>query len=208
MLAIILLSALWLYPFFSFILLWRTREDILLRKRIIFIALIITALTIIGFQTDIATTISALNWLLFTGIYFTFCLLLWLTVFIKNRMLKIAGLIFTGLVYGMIYFITFMGSLGIAMALDEMAPRKEQWLTGRLIYHEIRIGDVFSSKRGKRIEIYRTSPWLPLVKWRILTKEYHNPVAYPGTFEVDYRKKEKTLYLHTDGLADTLKVEK
>jgi hypothetical protein len=192
---IIILGAIWCYPIITYFLLWFTRKNTLLRKRIVYTSLIITGLTAIGILTDISTTVAAIDWILLTSIYFTFTLLLWLTLFIKNKLIRIPAIIIAGIIFGVCYLMGSVGALGIGFVAYGFETRKEQWLTDGIIYKETPLGNALSDYRGKKVEIYKTIPWFPIIEWKTQTKKYYNLIVYQKTLHTDYRPAEKKLYL-------------
>ena len=111
-------------------------------------------------------------------------------------------------------FSTF-GILGVGFVLGEYDTSCETRISKNLIYKETPLGNAISDYRGKRVEIYKTISWLPIIEWRILNKEYYNVIPYLNRLNVDYHPETKTIYLNAEEISagkienwvDTLKLK-
>jgi hypothetical protein len=88
---LIILIVLWTYPIVSLILLRLTKNKPTIRKRIFNVSFILTGLSFFSLLTNISTTLTQLDWVLFSSIYFSTSLVLWWTQFQINKPLKIIG---------------------------------------------------------------------------------------------------------------------
>ena len=191
----IILIALWTYPVLTFVLAKSVTNNITLKKRLIKLTLIITGLSISGLITHISTTIKAVDWVLVTSIYFSICLFLWLFYFYKNRAFKILAIIVMVVVYSFGYILGSVGVLGIGFISAEYDTNIEKPISNGLIYKETILGNAISDYRGKRVEIFKTLPWFPIIEWRILHKEYYNFIPFRNELHVDYHPETNTIYL-------------
>ena len=148
-----------------------------------------------GLITNISTTIKAIDWILITSIYFSVCLFLWLSYIHKNRILKVLAIIGMVGVYSIGYLSGTVGALGVGFVSAEYDTKVEKWIGNGLIYKETTLGNAISDYRGKRVEIFKTISWLPILEWRILNKEYYNFITYGNVLKVDYHSDTKTIYL-------------
>ena len=192
---LVILVALWTYPILTLFLARLTTNKITFRKRLIKLTLIVTGLSIIGLITNISTTIKAVDWILVTSIYFSVCLFLWLIYYHKNKFLKVLAIIVMVVVYSLGYFLGSVGALGVGFVSAEYDTNAEKWIGNGLIYKETTLGNAISDYRGKRVEIYKTISWFPIIEWRILNKEYYNIITYRNDLNVDYHSDTKTIYL-------------
>ncbi len=192
--AFIILFSLWTYPIISLLVLQLTKNKKALRMKIIYVSLLLSCITVLALFINISTTLSILDWLLLSGIYFSIALILWWTIFQPNAILKILATIAMIVIFGADYFLGTVGILGIGMAVSEFESDSEKWLADGIIYKEASMGNAVSDYRGKRIEIYKTIPWLPLIEWRIEKKDYLGFI-YDQPFIVDYNSHDNKIYL-------------
>jgi hypothetical protein len=215
---LIILIALWTYPIITLVLARLTKNRIIFRKRLIKITLIVTGLSIFGLITNISTTIKAVDWILVTSIYFSTCLFLWLSYYHFNKILRILAIVGMIGVYTVGYISGTIGALGVGFVIGEYDTKTDKWIGDGLIYKETPLGNAISDYRGKRVEIYRTISWIPIIEWRIMHKEYYNFITYGNDLKVEYQPDTKTIYLSaTENLrkgsnleiwSDTLKLGK
>lgn len=192
---LIILFSLWIYPILSLVLLRLTKDRRQIRKKIWRISFMLSAIAILGSFTHISTTLSEIDWLIISSIYFTISLILWWTQFQYNRFLKAAGILGMVFIFASGYFAGTAGALGVGFAVAEMEATTEQWLDDGIIYKEVTLGNAISDYRGKRVEIYRTIPFFPFIEWRTQKKEYFNLSVCRNPLIVDYRFPENKLYL-------------
>ncbi len=190
---LIILFGLWIYPIICLILLWVTKNKSTVRKRLFYVAFILTGLTLFGLLTNVSTTLSELDWILVSIIYFSVSLVLWWTQFQTNKLLKIMGVISMIFIFGLGYFFGTVGVLGVGFVVSEYETDIEKWLGDGLIYKEFALGNAISDYRGKRIELYKTISWMPIIEWRIQKKEYFNLITKNLT--IDYKPNENKICL-------------
>jgi hypothetical protein len=177
----------------------------------------ITGLTIIGILTNVSTTSTLLDWILVSGIYLTVSLVLWWTQFQANKALRILGFVSTSAVFSVGYLVGSVGVLGVVFVVGNYAVDSQQWLPNGLIYKESILGNAVSDYRGRKVEIYKTIPWIPIIEWRIKEKEYRNIITYQKKLDVRYSQTTNEIYLstsmefgegiHPEYWSDTLKLE-
>jgi len=118
-------------------------------------------------------------------------------------------------VFGIGYISSTFGILGVGFVLGEYDTSVETRISKNLIYKETSLGNAISDYRGKRVEIYKTISWLPIIEWRILDKEYYSVIPYLNRLNVVYLPETKTIYLNAEEIsagkietwADTLKLK-
>jgi hypothetical protein len=169
----------------------------------------LTALAFFGLLTDISTTLSELDWIIVSTIYLTISLVLVWTQFQKNKILKIIGIIAIIIVFGIGYLFGTIGVIGVGFIVGECTVDYEKRLENGIIYKESRLGNAISNHRGKKVEIYKTIPWFPIIEWKILSKEYYCYFSFPtnNNYEVidfdvvtaiptiEYKSTENRIYL-------------
>jgi len=193
---LIILIGLWTYPIISFIVLWLTKNRLELRRQLIIASSILTALAFFGLATNISTTLSELDWLIVSTIYLTISLTLAWTQFQKNKILKVFGIIAMVLVFGVGYLSGTIGALGVGFVVGEYDTEYEEWLGGGIIYKESTLGNAVSDHRGKKVEIYKTISWLPLIEWRTEVKEYKEYITIMTTpLTIVYKPEDNKIYL-------------
>lgn len=116
--------------------------------------------------------------------------------------------------FGLGYISGTVGALGVGFVVAEYDTDTEKWLGDGLIYKETSLGNAISDYRGKRVEIYKTISWFPILEWRTQKKEYFNLITYGNKLTVEYKPTENKIFLstsmlwgkdkHTENWADTL----
>lgn len=216
---LIILIGLWTYPIISFIVLWLTKNRLELRRQLIIASGILTVLAFLGLATNISTTLSELDWLVVSTIYLTISFALAWTQFQKNKILKVFGIIAMVLVFGGGYLSGTIGALGVGFVVGEYDTEYEEWLGDGIIYKESTLGNAVSDHRGKKVEIFKTISWLPLIEWRTEVKEYKEYITIMTTpLTIDFKPEENKIYLSASmwwehdkkniNWADTLIIEK
>lgn len=216
---LIILFGLWTYPIISFIVLWLTKNRLELRSQFLIISSLLTVLAFIGLLTNISTTLSELDWFIVSTIYLTASFALAWTQFQKNKIWKVIGIIAMVLVFGVGFLSGTIGALGVSFVVGEYDTEYEEWLGDRIIYKESTLGNAVSDHRGKKVEIYKTISWLPLIEWRTDVKEYKEYITIMTTpLTIDYKPEDNRIYLSASmwweqdkkniNWADTLSIEK
>lgn len=119
---------------------------------------------------------------------------------------------------GIGYLSGTIGALGVGFVTAELEADREKWLGNGVIYKEFSLGNAISDYRGKKVEIYKTMKWLPVIEWRVRDKNYYNLIVYSKPFTVNYMPAEQKIYLSLStqwgkekkvyNWADTLLLEK
>ena len=197
MASFIILGALWSYPILTYFILRLTKERQNYRNSIFWVAVSAACLTSISILTSISTTLKELDWLFLTSIYFLVCLMLWRTQFQANKILKWTGKIATIAVFAIGYLFSTIGALGTVLAIGQFETDREKWLDDGLIVKEQTLGNAISDYRGKRIEVYKTLKWFPIVEWQLQEKSYYNLATYLQPLTINYKPSENRIYLST-----------
>lgn len=192
---LIILFALWLYPIAGFFLLHWTHRKPNSTKYIFLTIAGIAVVSVLGLRTYISTTVSALDWICVTSVYLFLSLLLWYTQFQPNKWVKGIGFAAAALVFTAGYVTGTLGALGVGAVTSELDTDREVWLNDGLIYKEYSLGNATSDYRAKKVEIYQTIPWFPIVEWRIDHKVYDEWRIHTAPLKVDYKAAEKKLLL-------------
>lgn len=192
---LITLMALWTFPIFGYIALRLTRKRLDARRKIIKICFALNTLAAFGLLTTISTTRKEIDWIIVSSLYLTPCILLWFANECGNKLIKVVTTITMIGLFGIGYFSGTVGALGVGFVTAEYSPRVEKWLGDGTIYKETLLGNAISDYRGKRIEIYKTIPWLPILEWRIIKKEYFNLITYAQELTIDYKPDQQKIYL-------------
>ncbi|MGB3923552.1 MAG: hypothetical protein ACOXZQ_14080 [Bacteroidales bacterium] len=209
------LIALWTYPIITFIIVKIAINKSQFKRAVNISTAIITILTLLGLVFNVSTTIKLIDWIALTSTYFSVCLILWYFFFSKMKLIKILSILGMVVVFGIGYISSTFGILGVGFVLGEYDTSVETRISKNLIYKETSLGNAISDYRGKRVEIYKTISWLPIIEWRILDKEYYNVIPYLNRLNVVYLPETKTIYLNAEDIragkietwADTLKLK-
>jgi hypothetical protein len=183
------------YPIAALLLVGLTKKKPRIRKKVFLACFAANILALFGLLTNITTTWTAFDLAIVSGFYLTVCLLLWLGWEWRNSIIKVLSLLAMICVFGMGYISGTVGVLGIGFATNEMEPDVEKRFDDGLIYKETALGNALTDYRGKKVEVYRTIPWLPLLERRILEKDYFNVVTYLSALSVKYKPAENKIYL-------------
>ena len=193
---LIILIGLLTYPIISFISLWLTKNRPGLRKQIFYTSSFLTVLALFGLLTNISTTFSELDWFIVSTVYLTISLLLAWTQFQKNKVLKVLGIVIMVLVFGLGYFSGTIGALGVGFVVAEYETEYEECLGDGIIYKESTLGNAISDHRGKKVEIFKTISWFPIIEWRTEVREYHDYITIMTTpLTVEYKSEKNEIYL-------------
>jgi hypothetical protein len=193
---LIILLALWTYPIISLLFFWLTKNRLGLRKQVFTISSILTILAILSLLTNISTTLSELDWVILSTIYFTISLGLIWTQFQKNKLLKILGFVALFIVFSFGYLCGTIGALAVGFVVSEYDTEYEDWLGDGIIYKEMLLGNAVSNERGKKVELSRTIPWFPIIEWHIQTKIYNEYTPMITTpLRIEHKPEQKKIYL-------------
>jgi hypothetical protein len=193
---LITLISLWSFPIVGFFIYYLTKKRIPIRKKILTILLITNLLAVFGLLTNISTTLIELDWIIVSSLYLTVCALLWVSNGLKNKIIKTISVIAMVCIFGLGYFSGTAGVLGVGFITAEYTPEVEKWLGNGIIYKETPLGNAVSDYRGKRVEVFKTIPWLPIIEWRITNKVYEEYITIMTTpLTINYRPDEQKIYL-------------
>lgn len=212
---IIILVAIWTYPILGFLLFRFTKPDEVIRKRIIGIVAGISITAVIGYLVNISTTSTEFDWLFFTIPYLLISIFLWWAFYQKSKAIKSLAVFGMALIFGLGYFLGSVGILGIGLGIGDYQTDAETWYDNGFIYKETSLGNAIADYRGKRVEISKTIPWLPILEWEVKTKKYFGRAVYKNRLEVEFNSNKKEFYLSTidqfkdstEFWTDTLKIE-
>ena len=161
-----ILIALWTYPIAAFIIAILTKNKSQSKRTVITITATITGLSTLGFIFKVSTTIKLIDWIAITSIFFFVCIALWY-YYSKNKLIKALSVLAMVVVFGISYLSSTIGILGVGFILGDYETTNETHISKNLTYKETILGNAISDYRGKRIEIYKTISWFPIIEWRI-----------------------------------------
>jgi hypothetical protein len=188
-----------LYPVIGYYLVRLTKAKPFLGKLMVR-TLTITSVLIVLFGLAHTITISQnLNWFLITSVYLTISILLWLTQFSGNRVIKKLGKGIRMLSFGFGYLAATLGFFFIMIVSLQLDTDQRKWLTDDLIYKERNIGQgPDPSLRLKEVEVFQRVKWFPLLATRIIAKTYDDWDGLLGKqLDVSYSQSDETLYLQS-----------
>jgi hypothetical protein len=190
-------ASLLLYPILGRIYVKQTSKNSKSPKRVAWALSIISILVLLGLLTHIVTISQNLNWFLVTSIYLTISVLLWLTQSNTKRIVKNTGTMLQFAIFGFGYLAATFGFLFILLTSWDLDTDQRKWLTDNLIYKERNIGQGLDpSVRIKKVEIYKTVQFLPLLAYRIQSKIYEEwDFPLKKDLDVTYSAKDQTVYL-------------
>ena len=106
------------------------------------------------------------------------------------------GFIAIFIVFGFGYLSGTIGALGVGFVIGEYDTEYEDWVGGGIIYKESLVGNAVADHRGKKVELYKTIPWLPILEWKIQEKTYTEYVRCVSTPSIiNYKPKDNKIYL-------------
>lgn len=190
----IILIALWLYPIINYVLIRNTLNNIKLQRQVALATVFCSIIIILCIIFKISTILPTLDWWLFTQIYFTISLVLWLGWYQKIRLLKwISG---AGMlcIFGFGYLSATVGILGMGFIMTEYTPTFKKNISDKLVYAETRLGSAVSDYRGKKVEVYQQLAF-PLLERQILQKNYYDWLFFAEEWKIQYNPAEQKIYL-------------
>lgn len=193
----IVITALWICPFLSYIIYQLTKGKPVLLKRVLWSLIVLDLLAIVGMRVGVSTLSTEINWVIITTIYLTISLLFWILQDHKNKLIKVTTIIlmlfafFFGMSAGSI------GALGTAFILGEYEAKMSKKITASLTYTEFTLGNALNDYRGKRIEIAKKIAFFPVLQYLIVKKEYYDINAYAHELNVNYSQDKNILVLST-----------
>jgi hypothetical protein len=168
-----------------------------IQKRISMALLTILLPTIFGILTQTITIFTNLNYFLATFLYFIVSYFLWLTFFHTDKIVKLLVKISMFSVFGFGGILATLGFFFLFILSSELTPIQDIWVADNLVYKERNIGSgPDPDERLKRIEIYKTYDWCPIIAQRIQNREYDDWDGNLGpVLDTKYNAETKKLYL-------------
>ncbi len=159
--------------------------------------LIILSSTLLGFFTQTITIFDNLNYFLAAFTFFVFSYFLWLALYNTDKIVKSVVKVTILSVFGFGGILATLGCIFLLIYSIETTPFQNFWIADNLIYKEWNLGSgPDPDERMKRIEIFKTYRWCPIIAKRIQIREYEN---WEGNLsprlEARYRVKTKKIYL-------------
>lgn len=193
---IITIITLLTFPIIGFSIFSLTKNKIDIRNKVLWILFAADLFAIAGLLTNVSTTLTELDWIIVSSLYLTICTLLWIAFGLKNKIIKAISILVMICVLGLSYLSGTIGALGLRFITAEYTPEIEQWLGNGIIYKETSLGNAISDYRGKRVEIFQTISWLPIIEWRVTSKVYETYITIMTTpLTVNYKPNEDKIYL-------------
>lgn len=169
----------WTYPIVAY---YVVRRDVLRGFALASLGIIL----LMG--VGISTQWSAVNWVIFSVVYFTIYLLLWWTQFFGGKVLKWVCRLPLYLLLGINYLMCTVGVFSMAIFFNFL-PAQVVQVDRYTCVKEYRLGKGLSDIQGIRVEVLKTVPWLPFIQRKVYDKEYGLPV-----FDADYSPVRKEVY--------------
>lgn len=192
---IISILALWIYPLFGLAITYRFKNKPKLKKWVYISSFSLSGIAIIGYLTQISTTSTAIDWFILSTLYLSTSLIICWIHSNRRLIVKIAAVILMIGVFGPGYLISTIGFLGLGFIVGEYETTNEKWMEDGIIYKEVTLGNAISDYKGKRVELFKTIPWFPIIEWKIQEKEYFNIITYMNELDVVYNSEKKEIYL-------------
>jgi hypothetical protein len=154
----------------------------------------------------VSSTSDHIDMLAFSVIYLTISICLWIMMLEKSFAVKIVSVILMFFVFGVGYFISTVGVLGLGFAMD-VYPERTVNIGKNLVCKEVPLGNALTDSRGKVIEIYKTLSDLPVLEWKITEKYYPGMAANISDVNYSFNEKDSVLtlrFLNEDKRFDTI----
>lgn len=190
---VIVLAALWIYPVLSLFIMLPLKERPKARMVMLIIFAVPAMIGVIGYLSGYSTTNENADWLLVSSIYFFICLMIWRIVLHSNIWIRITGIVFALIIFGIGYFNGSMNFLGIAYRMGEYEHNGKIAIDDRLSYTESVIGNATSDYRGKRIEIFANPEHMPFLEYPVCEKSYTDIAQFSTPARVSYNKEANTV---------------
>lgn len=192
---IAVLIALLVYPVSGMLSISLTKQNLVLRKKLIAVPLIISLITLLGMLMGISTVSSTLNGILATVIYLSFSQLLFLIYSIKRLVIKITATVIMIAVFGLGYITATIGILGLGFVIGDIEPDRVISLNDGILYRQYNQGNAISDYRNIEIVISKKIKFLPFLAHDIFSKHYAEEFHYSNTVNLELQKKgEPALY--------------
>ncbi|NDV69091.1 hypothetical protein [Dysgonomonas sp. 25] len=184
------------YPLIGLWLVNLTERKPKAKKRLLVVLFSVSFFGIAGFLTGISTISLLVDLLFLSALYMVIPVLLWKISYSKKKWLGILGILsFVGF-YIVSFFVGFVAL--IAMVAGNYIPDLDRKINGGYSYKETHLGAAVSNYRGRRIEIYKTIPFLPFLERKVAEKEYYTNSSFSDSFplsedmiiEYDARREE------------------
>lgn len=115
------------------------------------------------------------DYILPTGIYFGYCLLIFYSLKIKNKLLKFSTFILGLIPVGLGFIAATFGIFGIMMLSGGIGTTKSVAINDKIYFREYVLGDPTEADGGKTIKIYKPITFLPFIEKEILSEDMSYP---------------------------------
>lgn len=190
---LIVLGALWIYPILSLFIMLPLRERPKARKVFLIIFAIPALIATIGFFSGYSTVNENTDWYFVSSIYFFICLLIWRLALHSRTWIKVIGILFAVITFGVAYFNASVGVLGIAFVMSEYEHEGKIALTDNLSYTENVIGNATSDYRGKRIEIFSSPQTFSFLEHSVYERSYTDIQQFAHPVKAVYDSTENAV---------------
>lgn len=199
---LITLISLWINPILGFALTRITKNKSRPRDYLTLTFVAVFIIQVISIVFDITFTSITVDFIFTSIFYLGICFTIWVLVFNKKKILKVAGTILAVVIFSLNYLSGTVGALGVGFVLYDWEANQEIKLEDNFIYKEISLGMALDDFRGKRVEIFKKVGFFPIER-KIIEKSYYNEIPWSiKKLIVEYNSETKEVYLFG---VDTLK---
>lgn len=190
------------------------------------------ALVSLALFTNVSTSSDAVDWVFLGLFYLAICILLWLGTSKKNKVSLILCSVLLVILFGLSYFFSTMGFLGVAFIVGEFEPSRSVRINGTTLYREYGRGNATVATGGSEVSLFTSFRWFPFVEREFFSKQYvsgfettnehkqerlttpenspinNTPTFYGTNFELTYDTTKNDLILSYKQTRDTLHLDR
>lgn len=182
--------------------------------------------------TNVSTSSDAVDWVFLGLFYLAVCVLLWLGTSGKNKISLIFSSVLLVILFGLSYFFSTMGLLGVAFIVGEFEPSRSVRINGSTLYREYGRGNATTATGGTEVSLSTSFWWFPFVEREFFSKQYisgfdktndnkqerfttpenspinNTPTFYGANFKLTYDTTKSDLILSYEQTRDTLHLDR
>jgi hypothetical protein len=222
---LISLIALWVNPIICFVISRQTKSKPDQRKKFFLFAVWTISIIAFGLLTKISTASIEADWFILAIFHFAVCVLLWIGLYQKNKIISVLSVLVMIFVFGVGYLLSTIGILGLGFITGEYEPSKDIRINNSTVYREYGLGNATTSWGGTKVCLFTNFYWFPFFEREFFSKQYiggsnidknenfitpensyvnNSPTFYGNGLEIKYDTVKQEIILFNDHSQDTL----
>jgi len=179
-------------PIFAFFVIYKKRN-----KKLILICGFVLILFCLSLVFDLSFKYHYLNFIFFTLLYLSICILIISSKYLKNKILKIFIFIMGGFIILLGYIMSTFGILGLGFVVLDYVPKTKVRINENYVYQINSFGNATTSIGGRTVKIMYSSNKLPLIERTIFSKEFDSRFYSNDSIHVKYDYSNNEFYILT-----------